>query len=63
MYLKSVLYDIKLIREIKQVSLLLSFPLRLTKESSPAGFLLPDFFFTFEFSAIHPAVGDILQAF
>lgn len=35
----------------------------LTKESSPAGFLLPDFPFTFEFSAIHPAVGDILQAF
>ena len=45
------------------VSLLLSFPFKLTKESSPAGFLLPDFLFTFVFSAIRPAVGDILQAF
>lgn len=45
------------------VSLLLSFPLRLTKESSPAGEILPDFLFTFEFSAIHPVAYDILQAF
>ncbi len=52
-----------LIGNRKKVSLLLSFPLWLTKESSPAGFLLPDFLFTFEFSAIHPAAYDILQAF
>lgn len=48
---------------VRKVSLLLSFPLRLMKESSPARFLLPDFHFNFEFSAIRPVVGDILQVF